>query len=235
MYTTDEFLIARRNAIIGHIINNSKQIPDYIKRLSYIYNTDVSSDTSPYIDTNYYPNKSTKIVIKIESMNSKNSDSGYYTCPYGVRSNNGYRLICYDNLSNYEFSIYTGKYKYFYPKSGFTADLETSTIEHSSDGYTLSSKIENYNAKIDSVNQWQSESPLYLFACNYQGEILKPYYGKIYYIKIFENDIAIKHLVPIYNEIQNIAGMYDLINNVEYYSPNGKSFSIGQRGDNFEL
>lgn len=50
--------------------------------------------------------------------------------------------------------------------------------------------------------------------------------AKIYYFKLFVEGILVRDLVPCKNS-NNVVGMYDLVNNTFYTSPNGASFVGG--------
>lgn len=50
--------------------------------------------------------------------------------------------------------------------------------------------------------------------------------AKLYYFKLFVNGTLVRDLIPCKNS-NNVVGMYDVINNVFYTSPNGNAFVAG--------
>lgn len=51
-------------------------------------------------------------------------------------------------------------------------------------------------------------------------------YGTLYYFKLFVNGTLVRYLIPCKNS-NNVVGMYDVVNNVFYTSPNGNAFVAG--------
>ena len=48
----------------------------------------------------------------------------------------------------------------------------------------------------------------------------------LYYFKLFVNGTLVRDLIPCKNS-NNVVGMYDVVNNVFYTSPNGNAFVAG--------
>ena len=40
--------------------------------------------------------------------------------------------------------------------------------------------------------------------------------GKIYEFKLYDNDILVRNFIPCYRKIDNVPGMYDVVNGVFY-------------------
>lgn len=71
-----------------------------------------------------------------------------------------------------------------------------------------------------------SQNNLYLFCVNYNQptEFAKQ---TIYYAIITENQDFVKKLYPVYRKADNVAGMYDIVNNVFYANQGTGAFSVG--------
>ena len=70
----------------------------------------------------------------------------------------------------------------------------------------------------------------YLFAAHRnQGTVETGYYGqyKIYTCKLYENNILVRNFVPCYRKIDNVPGLYDIINNTFYENQGTGTFLIG--------
>jgi hypothetical protein len=50
--------------------------------------------------------------------------------------------------------------------------------------------------------------------------------GTLYYFKLFVEGTLVRDLIPCKNS-NNVVGMYDVVNNVFYTSPNGNAFVAG--------
>lgn len=76
-----------------------------------------------------------------------------------------------------------------------------------------------------------SEYPMYLFAQQSGGnaEYLDVSRFKIYECKIWENQNMIRDFIPCYRKIDNIAGMFDLVNNVFYTNNGTGEFILGPK------
>ena len=66
---------------------------------------------------------------------------------------------------------------------------------------------------------------IYLFRGN--GAVYKSAYAKLYYLKIYENDILVRDFVPCYRNSDNEVGLYDLVNDVFYTNQGTGAFTYG--------
>lgn len=51
--------------------------------------------------------------------------------------------------------------------------------------------------------------------------------GKVYYLKIYNGELLIYHLIPAVNKTNNIVGFYDIVNNQFYTNVGTGSFTAG--------
>lgn len=176
------------------------------------------------IDLGFIPTANTKIELEFEW-----SDANYTGwCPlYGERGSTSATYFggYLNNTSNYFSPNYAG----FDP--GVNA------------GLILARNIK-YNIKTDSGNLyindtlWSAASitntlttgteNFYLFGRGQSGShYTQQIVAKIYYMMIYEGSTLIRHLVPVKNS-SNVAGLYDLVNNVFYTPVSGNALTAGQ-------
>ena len=52
-------------------------------------------------------------------------------------------------------------------------------------------------------------------------------YAKLYYAKCYQNDVLVRDFVPCYRKSDNVAGLYDLVNDVFYTNAGTGTFIVG--------
>ena len=58
--------------------------------------------------------------------------------------------------------------------------------------------------------------------------------GKIYSVKVYDDNILIRDLVPCYRKFDNVIGMLDLVNNVFYANAGSGKFLKGNNVNNYD-
>ena len=53
------------------------------------------------------------------------------------------------------------------------------------------------------------------------------FYGKLYSCKIYDNDVIVRNYVPCYRKSDDVAGLYDLVNDVFYTNAGTGQFIVG--------
>lgn len=189
---------------INKLDGDTKQLilPSEYTQVEYI-----ESNGTQYIDTGYQITSTTDIEIKARS-------GGSATQVFGIEANNigyiltaghwrifstsGYRNVNY--LDIHEFKTVGSK---VYLKDGtLVVDCEATPVN-----------IPNYN--------------LYLFARNVSGTINYGTNAKIYYFRIYNNNVLVRDFIPCYRNSDNEIGMYDLVNDVFYTNQGTGSFTYG--------
>lgn len=66
----------------------------------------------------------------------------------------------------------------------------------------------------------------YIFAVNYTGTTTKASM-KLYYYKMYDNDVLVRDYIPCYRNSDNEIGLYDLVNNVFYTNAGTGTFTKG--------
>ena len=192
------------------IFGNSVQdriLPREYQQLDYIV-----SNKQQHIDTGYIPNQNTKVYAKFQLT----SIGANY--PFGVRASSQSR-ICYiaGGASNWTFRFgATSNISYG------TADTELHEITMSLEGTYFD---DVFFEQVDTSN-FTCPGNLYLFALNNNGSTSRGA-TKMYEFKIWDSGELIKHYIPCYRKTDNVAGMYDLINNEFLSGEQETSFVLG--------
>lgn len=70
---------------------------------------------------------------------------------------------------------------------------------------------------------------VYLFALNFQTTNAAAWFGKtkMYYYKVMQGETVIQHFIPCYRKADNVAGMYDVVNDKFYTNAGTGNFIVG--------
>ena len=197
----------------------ASRLPQGYTEVEYIQNTGTS-----YINTNYYPNQDTRILAEMQvvTFNSygrllgagNHNTANTISCDY-VDSGNIFEISWggytgwtqYSVVSNYDKHTYDWNKNYFYI-DGTLLDSKTYNT------FTCSYKLGIFNV-LESGNVPTSNAGRY-------------FYGKLYSFKIYDNGTLVRDFVPAMRDSDNKYGLYDIVNDVFYLSPNGNNFIGGE-------
>jgi hypothetical protein len=177
----------------------------------------LESTGTQYIDIGYKPNNTTEIEIKVKV----NSFIGDYTTIYGSRNaNNSQFFLLISNVSKNVSFIYN------------QSDSGTVTTVNALDTLIIKQKkaecyINNNLLYTFPSSTFQSLYNMYLFRTNNSDAGQYPTLSNMYYCKIFDNNVLIRNLIPCKRIIDNVAGMYDTVNNVFYTNAGTGTFISG--------
>ena len=204
------------------VYGNTKQqiLPDGYTQVDYI-----ESSGTQYIDTGFIPNFNTE--VELEFLHQQPNSSGFI---YGSRianNNNCHAFILFSGAKDYypqfsnnasvvhlsntypELALVNTKYKVKNGKNGF---------------YVNNIQIKNY----DGQTSLNSIYPLYIFGLNEAGNLeTRTAKARIYYFKIYDNDILVRDFIPCYRNSDNEVGLYDIVNNVFYTNQGTGVFTYG--------
>lgn len=157
------------------------------------------------------------------------------TYEYNILTNSDFDAVCgYDYGNNHQFTItnYWNNASKGYSRSFASQSGERAVVNfaiegiHNSvlhNGYTFTDGIIAYN----NMNEPTIENKKFLIFCsNSNGTPNKFSIVKIYGIKIYSFNILERHLIPCYRISDNIAGMYDIVNNVFYTNAGTSRFHV---------
>lgn len=191
------------------------RLPQGYQEVEYI-----ESSGTQFIDTGFVPNNNTEIMLV---FNNNDATTGNYNCIFGTRTNasNDNTFALWIDPNRCFGAFYgTGQSITLFPTSINAMTKHTATMKGNV-------------AEIDSISitcPAVSSSPTYSFyigACNTAGTA--DYFSKIliYGSKIYDNEILVRDFVPCYRKADNVAGLYDLVNNVFYTNAGSGVFAVG--------
>ena len=208
------------SGVIGQLV------PEDYQQVLYL-----QCDGSQYLISDYYPNGHTQIIAQFYNDNSNQNplrymygvrnegDTASFSSPvlwytrvswrYGTQS-----LIVYDNSNAnrgwYSIQGYTKQTNI--AKSGLiVADIGTGAILGSG-SYT--------------VEEFQSELPMYILSCNVKGSAGAGAQGNLYRMTIKENDAIVRDYIPCYRKSDSKPGLYDIVNKQFYTNAGSGEFSF---------
>ena len=189
--------------------NATPRLPSEYQEVEYIQGTGTQ-----YIDTQYKMTATTSVQLKVTITNPITSSLA---------------IGCWDtNLNGFLFGIDAdGQFRFAYANGGWNGESVT---------YDLNPHIiyvDGANAKLDGVvkatagnKTIATTSNIYLlWVGSYQK--LNKANARIYYCKIYNNDILIRDFVPCYRKVDNVVGLYDLVNDVFYINTGTGTFLMG--------
>lgn len=185
---------------------------DYVE-LEYIESTG-----SQYIDTGVKATGKTTVDIDFVYIPSGNNIA-MYRMFLGLRESNFNFLFCIN-----ENSIFGGDYKI---QSNLNIPNKTFDFTERNN---LKTKINNnkYELYINDIKEkevaiqdFSSTINMYMFAFNWDGEATtRAAKFKFYKCKIYDNDLLIRDFIPVKRKVDNVIGMYDLVEG-KFYENNG--------------
>ena len=170
----------------------------------------LESTGAQYIDTGFKPNQNTKVELK---LSSNETNKGYFGC--NTSTNGGF--VFYEE---------NGKYKYKYNTNGMA-----SSVAHSNDILTfIIDKNEVYmngnNIITVTASTFNTDYNAYIFGWNQAGTLRNPCSMKLYYCKIYDNDVLIRDLKPCKDGAE-VYCLYDEVDKRYYYNQGSDSFTGG--------
>lgn len=186
------------------------QLPIEYQEVEYI-----QSSGTQYIDTGFMPNQDTRVVCDIDY--TLTSATAWL---FGARTSN--------EVKTYNVLTYSSKYR---------SDYNNKTIDCISHvnptGRFVLDKNKNitYFDNVVGVSMtyaaFQCDYTLYLFANNHAGAAASHGTFKLYSCQIYDNGTLVRDFVPCYRKSDNVAGLYDLVNNVFYNNVGSGVFAVG--------
>ena len=195
------------------------KVPDGYRKVEYLE----SSNGNPYIDTGisidepcYYTAK-----IKFQLGATHRDSSGIFGTYVGSQQ----RFQLFGATSNLTFGIGNGYYSQ--PKDDFVATPHTVIL----DAKNLSVKLdgENKQATTNSYTRPNNSSGanICIFA-SMQSAISTSENSRIWYVKLLDNDVLIRHFIPLVRTSDSKPGVYDLVKDVFYTNQGTGEFTWGE-------
>lgn len=194
----------------GEQENTGTSLPGAYQQVEYIENTAASM-----IVTSFVPTYQSRIVVDAQEVTSNNYPRIFAN---GTYSGQGNVAMGYESSQK----LYV---KVFVDSSYFASNISRDYVRHT---YELDRNV----AKIDGESIYESTSTstpttygvIRLFGRSGAGEAFK---GRMYSVKMYENDVLAVDLVPCYRKSDSVIGMYDTVNDVFYTNTGTGTFSKG--------
>lgn len=201
-------------------IGESKEklyLPEEYTQLEYI-----ESSGTQYIDTGFKPNQNSGVETLVETYDT----NVLYNNPFGARNENQEQFFVGIQTSpdgNNKNSTWFLRYETQYYISEFGIKYGQNHIILNKNIYTINGDSYTFNSTI-----FQSSNNMYLFACNNNGKTNnRGMRGKMYYFKLYDNDVLIRNMIPCIRKSDNVVGMYDTVNNLFYENSGTGNFIAG--------
>lgn len=186
-----------------------------VERVNYV--GWLRSDGAAHINTNFYPNQNTKVVIKFRSTSGSNTNfSSVFGCQTAWQNKGfsfGTYTACYGSLGT------TGDFNF--------ADGEEHTVEFGSDnGGVCRIVVDGVQASGFQAQTFQADYPMYLFGNNEKNTTLYPSKADILYAQIYNSGNLAHDYWPCYDP-DGVACMYDKVSGEYFYNAGTGEFVAG--------
>ena len=195
------------------------QLPTEYQEVEYLENSGTQ-----YIVVDFIPNQDTRLDMLVEPRSVAAAESGVGFIPYGSgESYNSKTFECYTNAEGKLEFNYGGQYQTDLANVSVGTKINISHNKNNilvtnTNGQTIASHSFNYTAFTCPRN-------LTLFAINRSTALVGQ--TRIYSCQIYNDTTLALALVPCYRKSDNVAGLYDLVNNVFYTNAGSGVFVVG--------
>lgn len=158
----------------------------------------IESTGTQYIDTAYIPSGTSKAEVKFRMLSHTNNSETWAFSTWKT-----------DNLR-------------------WRAGINDQNVFDTSRGFTYSqSTILNVDTVATGEVSGSTDLSVYLFCQNQNGSPLFVQDRiRMYYVQIWQNDVLVRDMIPARRNSDNVAGMYDLANDVFYTNKGSGSFAV---------
>lgn len=173
----------------------------------------IKSTGSQFINTGFKPNSNSAVEMQVSDCandgNLFGAYNGSWTTGFGVYENKV-------SAKNFYIHYYSNAQVSTTPPEKYVVKLTQGDL------YIDGVRVYDGSVKSFSVNY-----PMYLLGANNSG-VLSAKSCKLYYCKVYDNDVLVRDFVPCYRNSDKVAGLYDLVNNQFYTNAGGGTFTVGK-------
>ena len=216
--------IKKTNTLIGKVYHNIDLVWEKIKRLPNEYQevSYIETTGTQYIDTNFIPNNNTKIEVKymITAIQTQ-MIFGCRTESNSTRASNGVFITHRSAGTKVAWS------------KGTNTNVEINGYNNINTQYTAffdKNKVYINNDLVRAFNyiEWAANYPMFIGCVNTAGSTEYKTKGKYYGFKIWNENVLARDLIPCYRKSDNVAGLYDIVNDVFYTNEGTGEFIVGE-------
>ena len=196
------------NTIQGRLPSGYTQV-DYIE-----------SSGEQYIDTGVNPTNTTNIETKVK-ISDITQNRNYVCGCYSANTFNRFQISFVGDITNYNFMWCRG--------TQVTRTLLTLDVNNIYEIKTNGDNLTINNQQVIASGTFDTHSKsIYLFGNNSNGTVNVLANGeKMYYFKIYDNNVLVRDFIPCYRNSDNEVGLYDLVNDIFYTNQGTGVFTYG--------
>lgn len=189
--------VKKKYVVVSQRTAPAVELPEGYVQLDY-----VESTGSQYVDTDFKPNQSTRVLMDVDVLSMGSSDRylfgarvAYLNAAMYIAStsgNNSWHVGYADNMQPISDQC-TGRHTIDYNQNSVAID----EVSHS---FTVGTYAPNYN--------------MLLFACSQAGTAIANMYAimRLYFCKLYDNGTLVRNYIPCKNPSGTV-GLYDTVNN----------------------
>ena len=194
--------------------NTEEVLPRGYTQVEYL-----ESNGTQYIDTRYYPNNLTDVECKF-IFNQLPSNA--VPSAFGVRASNNSVQQFLTSVSNGVLWIVNGLNNHSIPSVRPVVNTEYILRITPQKAYWNGTEIFTMTSSVANCPNLS----MFMFGRNTWSGLANNFYGKIYYLKIYEAGVLVRNFIPCINS-SNVAGMYDTVNDAFYTNAGTGTFNVG--------
>lgn len=193
------------------------KVPDGYRKVEYLE----SSNGTSHIMTDILPTDTIKAEIKFQLNSEHRSKSGVF----GAFQPGENRFQAYGSSTSLTFGIGRG-YNSLFSKDSLSTRTHIVILDGKNRKVSLNgeSQVATTGAYSSPIGTFK----LAIFASNQGTTNRRPDNSKIYFVRIWDNDILTYHFIPVVRNADDKPGMYDLVNDVFYTNAGTGEFTWGE-------
>lgn len=177
----------------------------------------IEATGTQYIDSGYKP---TSEALKYDLEYAITSS----TCHFSIMGNND-DTDKYFGIQFWGNQFYVGTSRALLYKS-WTQNQKYHKIVEANNG-TLTVTTDGVGESTSYVSSLYKNSSIGLFACKGDTKVVSYGHARIYYAKIYDNNILVRDFVPVVRSRDGVAGLYDMVGHKFYANAGSGSFKTG--------
>ena len=212
------------NIYLDEPIEAKANIPSEYTEVEYLESTGTQ-----YIDTGFVPNSNSGFKTKIVFTGHT---TGIDDFVIGVRSNSTYGRFAYTCTSTTFYCSLgsTTSSSYRYNSNIPSTEIIECELNYKSSNKTITQGVEGL---MPDKNNFNGEGLIFYLAGAYNAKGIPKYRAmRQYKCELTQGTEVVRDLVPCYRKSDNVAGLYDLVNNVFYTNQGTGNFIVGPIKEN---
>lgn len=199
------------------------ELPSTYQRVEYLESTGTQ-----YINTNYFVNTKTKIECEFQFTDSTIKQQRVF----GSVDSANTRLDCYVKDSLQLGWNWTEQENQTNLNVNTNHTIDTNKHKIVIDGANKTVKLDDIYSSSIAGNLTKTSTTSLTIMAYVRPQAQAFAYLKLYSFKIYDNNVLVRNFVACYRKSDNVAGLYDLVNDVFYTNSGTGTFSVGENKNN---